>query len=440
MTGVDADRHDDLATPEELFKLATRLFPINRSITGDGVRKTLAILKEHIPELMIYEVPSGTQAMDWTVPDEWNITSAKIEDPNGNCIVDFAQNNLHVVGYSTPVNAYISLDALQPHLHSLPNRPDAIPYVTSYYKRDWGFCLSHRKRSSLLPGTYHVQIDSVLKPGSLTYGELVIPGKRKKEIFFSTYICHPSMANNELSGPVVATYLARWLAAAPREYTYRIIFVPETIGSLVYLSRKLQHLQAHVEAGFVLTCCGGPGEFSFMPSRTGQTYTDRLSRWVLSQFQTKFVEHSFLRRGSDERQYCSPLANLPMVSIMRSKYHEYAEYHTSDDDLSFISAESLWHSLNIHKAILTAAESNCIPMATMVGEPQLIKYGAYPSLGGQVRQEEVAATLDLLAFSDGKTDLVEISNRTNHGLLSLRQRADWLVSLGLLTLSPDLHT
>ena len=184
MTGVDADRHDDLATPEELFELATRLFPINRSITGDGVRKTLAILKEHIPELMIYEVPSGTQAMDWTVPDEWNITSAKIEDPNGNCIVDFAQNNLHVVGYSTPVNAYISLDALQPHLHSLPNRPDAIPYVTSYYKRDWGFCLSHRKRSSLLPGTYRVQIDSVLKPGSLTYGELVIPGKRKKEIFF----------------------------------------------------------------------------------------------------------------------------------------------------------------------------------------------------------------------------------------------------------------
>ena len=429
----------DLVSQGELFKLAERLYPINRSITGNGVRETLRILKEYNPDLLIHEVPSGTQVMDWTVPDEWNITSAKIVGPNGECVADFSHHNLHVVSYSTPINAQMTLDELQPHLHSLPDKPNAIPYVTSYYKRNWGFCISHEMRSSLQPGTYHVQIDSEIKPGSLTYGELVIPGERHNEIFISTYVCHPSMANNELSGPVVATFLAKWIASRPRKYTYRFVFAPETIGALVYLSRHLQHLRSHVDAGFVITCCGGPAGFSLMPSRTGGTYADRLSRWVLSKVQPDFVEHSFLDRGSDERQYCSPLADLPMVSIMRSKYHEYDEYHTSDDNLSFISPESLGRSLSVYTEVLVAAELNCIPLATMVGEPHLSKYDLYPSIGGQTKQTDVSMTLDLLAFADGKTDLVEISNRTQHDFMSLRRCADQLASLGLLTFSSEFH-
>lgn len=247
------------------------------------------------------------------------------------------------------------------------------------------------------------------------------------------------MANNELSGPVVATFLAKWIASRPRKYTYRIIFAPETIGALVYLSRHLQHLQNHVDAGFIITCCGGPAGFSLMPSRTGLTYADRLSRWVLSRLQPDFLEHSFLDRGSDERQYCSPLADLPMVSVMRSKYHDYTEYHTSDDDLSFISPESLGQSLSFYANVLIAAELNCVPSATIVGEPHLSKYDLYPSTGGQIKQTDVSMMLDLLAFADGKTDLVEISNRTHHDFLSLRKCADQLVTLGLMTFNSGFH-
>ena len=429
----------DLASRDELFGLVERLYPINRSITGNGVRETLHILREIIPDLQVHEVPSGTKAMDWTVPDEWNITGARILGPDGNCVVDFSCHNLHVVGYSTPINASMSLDELQPHLHSLPDKPDAIPYVTSYYERNWGFCISHKVRSSLQPGIYHVQINSEIKPGSLTYGELVIPGEHRDEIFISTYICHPSMANNELSGPVVATYLAKWITSRPRRYTYRIVFAPETIGALVYLSRHLDHLRSHVDAGFIVTCCGGPAGFSLMPSRTGETYADRLARSVIAKIEPNFVEHSFLSRGSDERQYCSPLVDLPMVSIMRSKYHEYIEYHTSDDNLSFISSESLEQSLSVYASVLNSAELNCVPMATMVGEPHLSKYNLYSSTGGQIKQTDVSLTLDLLAFADGRTDLVEISNRTHHDFLSLRKCVDQLSSLGLLTLSSDFH-
>ena len=429
-----------LATGMEMFALAERLYLINRSITGTGVRETLKIISEIIPGLSMHEVPTGTKAFDWTVPDEWNIATATITDPDGGRVVDFANHNLHVMSYSIPIDAQMSLEELQPHLHSLPDQPDKIPYVTSYYKRDWGFCLTHRTRESLLHGTYHVKIDSTIEPGSLTYGELVIPGEHPDEILLSANVCHPSMANNELSGPVVTTFLARWLASQPRKYTYRIIFVPETIGALVYLSRHLQHLQSHVDAGFVLTCCGDAAEFSFMPSRTGGTYADRLSRRVLSKLQPGFREYSFLQRGSDERQYCSPLADLPVVSIMRSKYHEYPEYHTSNDDLSFITPGALQQSLEVYVQVLLAAESNCIPLTTVVGEPHLSKYGLYPATGGQINQSKVSMTLDLLAFSDGQTDLLEISDRTGHDVLDLRRLTNHLAALGLLQFEHGFHT
>ena len=433
MNMADARSEDALASGEEMHSFAQALYPICRSLTGDGVRKTLGLIKQILPELVIREVPSGTVAFDWTVPDEWNIRTAYIEDPSGRRVVDFAHHNLHVVGYSTPVDVTIDLEELQKHLHSLPDKPDVIPYVTSYYKRDWGFCLPHRLRETLAAGQYKVVIDADLKPGSLTYGELVIPGKSNDEVLFSTYVCHPSMANNELSGPVIATYLAKWITKIDRNYTYRFVFVPETIGTVVYLSNLLDHLKKHVRAGFVLTCCGDEGRFSFMPSRTGQTYADKVARRVLAQLAPDFIEYSFLQRGSDERQYCSPLVDLPVASVMRSKYHEYSEYHTSADDLTFVTPRGLQTTLDLYSKLIDTLEGNRVLHAVVAGEPQLGKRGLYPNIGGQVDQKSVSAILDLLAFADGTNDVVDIANATGHDLSTLNLLSDTLIAHGLLT-------
>ena len=424
---------DGLASGEEMHSFVRTLFPICRSLTGDGVRRTLNLIRDVVPGLTIHEVPTGTVAFDWTVPDEWNIRAAYIEDPSGRRIVDFASHNLHVVGYSTPIDTTMSLEELQSHLHSLPDKPDVIPYVTSYYKRDWGFCLTHSLRQTLVPGDYRVVIDADLQPGSLTYGEVVIPGSSTDEILLSTYVCHPSMANNELSGPVIATFLAKWIANADHKYTYRIIFVPETIGTIVYLSRHLEHLQRHVRAGFVLTCCGDEGPFSYMPSRTGSTYADKIARRILSRHQPNFVSYTFLQRGSDERQYCSPLVDLPVASVMRSKYHVYPEYHTSADDLSFVTATGLGETLGLYSEIVRELEHNEIYLATTRGEPQLGKRGLYPNVGGQVDQQSVSAIIDLLAYADGSNDLAEIASLAGHELPTLQRLADVLVEHGLLT-------
>ena len=416
-----------------MHAFARTLFPICRSLSGDGVRTTLGFIKSIAPQLTVHEVPSGTTAFDWTVPDEWNIRTAYIEGPGGQRVVDFADNNLHVVGYSIPVNTTLDLEELQNHLHSLPDKPEVIPYVTSYYKRNWGFCLAHRERQKLTAGNYKIVIDSDLKPGSLTYGELLIPGQSKDEILLSTYVCHPSMANNELSGPVIATFLAKWISSAKRKYTYRIVFVPETIGTVVYLSRFLEHLKKSVQAGFVLTCCGDDGRFSFMPSRTGNTYADKVARRVLSEHAPDFIEYSFLQRGSDERQYCSPLVDLPIASIMRSKYHEYPEYHTSADNLDFVTATGLSSTLTLYAKVVESLEQNRIPRAVVVGEPQLGKRGLYPDVGGQIDQNSVSALLDLLAYADGSNDLLDISRVTGHELSTLESLTNTLIAHGILT-------
>lgn len=396
---------------EQMYRLAERLFPICRSITGEGVRQTLAILQDHLPAMTITEVPSGTKCFDWTVPDEWNIRDAYVMDETGRRVVDFREHNLHVVGYSVPVDTELSLEELQPHLHSLPDQPEAIPYVTSYYAPRWGFCLRHRDREALQPGRYRVVIDSTLAPGHLTYGELRIQGQEPEEVFLSTYVCHPSLANNELSGPVVATYLAKWLQSGPRRHSYRIVFAPETIGALTYASRNLEDLRARVVAGFVLTCVGDDRAVSFLPSRLGSTLADRAALHVLEHRAPGFRRYSFLDRGSDERQYCSPGIDLPMVSIMRTKYGEYPEYHTSLDDLSVVSPQGLEGAFTLLRQTLEVLEANRVYRATCLGEPQLGRRGLYPTLSTRNSGATVRTMMNVLAYCDGNHDLIDIGNR-----------------------------
>lgn len=419
-----------------MHNLARRLWPINRSLTGAGVRTTLAMLRdEELPDLQIYEIPSGTQAFDWVVPREWEVRNAWIRTPDGRIICEFRENNLHLVGYSIPVHKTLSLGELQTHLFSKPELPTAIPYVTSYYKDFWGFCLTHAERESLQEGDYEVMIDSRHFDGHLTYGELIIPGETQQEVLLSTYICHPSMANNELSGPVVTTFLARWLRElSSRRYTYRIVFVPETIGSIVYLSRNLDHLKSHVSAGYVLTCIGDERSYSFLPSRRTNTYADRVAEHVLSWTDKGFRRYPWKERGSDERQYCAPGVNLPVASIMRTKYAEYPEYHTSHDDLEHVvTPEGLRGGFEAVRRTLEALERDCFPMASVICEPQLGKRGLYASLNTSLN---AGLYLDLLSWSDGEHSLIEIAELCAVPVWELYPALDTLLEHGLLTTTP----
>ena len=397
-----------------IYKFIESLFKLPRSLTGNGVRETLSKIKnEHISNLSIYEIPTGEEIEDWIIPNEWNIYSAYIKNQEGNIIIDFKKNNLHVLGYSHPVNKKVSLKELNTHLYSLPESPNAIPYVTSYYRNTWGFCLTDNVRKNLKDENYYVYIDSSLNNGSLTYADLIIPGRQEEEIFFSTYICHPSIANNELSGPGLATYIAKWLNNRSNRFTYRFVFAPETIGAISYISKNLKDLKK-VHAAFNLTCVGDNNSLSFLPSRMGNTIADKVARHVLKNQKDEFKEYSFIKdRGSDERQYCSPGINLPMVSIMRSKYGEYPEYHTSLDNMDFISPDGLDLSYQMHLECIQILESNYFYKSSILGEPFLSKRGKnYTIIGGRESYESKSSQLilDIMICCDGSLDIIDIAN------------------------------
>jgi aminopeptidase-like protein len=433
MTHVSAIRQPASETTDPMHDWARELFPICRSITGAGTRATLAYIAERLPGLTIESIASGAKAFDWTVPEEWNIRDAALFNEAGERVIDFRASNLHVLGYSEPVDLWLDLEALQPHLYSLPEQPDAIPYVTSYYKRRWGFCLADRQRRALKPGRYRAWVDSTLAPGVLNYGECILPGSSQQEVLLSTYVCHPSMGNNELSGPVVTLALARWLAALPeRRYTYRIVFIPETIGSIVYLSRNLATMRERTIAGFVVTCVGDERAYSFLPSRTGATLADRVSLHVLGQLPEGFKCYSFLERGSDERQYCSPLADLPVASVMRSKYATYPEYHTSLDDLSLISQAGLEGSFRVLRDCLGVIEANRHWRAVVPCEPQLGPRGLYPTISTRESGLQVRDMMNLLAYADGKSDLLTIAETIGVPALRVAEIANTLAAALLL--------
>lgn len=400
---------------QDIYNLCAELFPICRSITGNGVRKTLSILRTVVPEMVLYEVPSGTKVFDWTVPKEWNIHDAWIKDSTGKKIVDFKKLNLHVVGYSIPIDKKVDLEELKQIVFTQPEQPDVIPYVTSYYKERYGFCMSQNEKDRLLEDTYHIYIDSELKMGSLTYGEILVPSTEghKEEVFLSTYICHPSMANNELSGPAVTIYLAQWLLKKKvRRYNYRIIFIPETIGSITYLAQAnhLDGMKKYVQAGFNISCVGDDRTYSYIASRHGSTLADRVAKNVLSFAYPGYKAYTFLQRGSDERQYNAPGVDLPVCAVCRSKYGEYPEYHTSKDDMGLISPSGLAGAYEVYCQCIEVLEHNHRYQSQCLCEPQLGKRGLYPTLSQKGQYEAVRKMMNFLAYADGNHDLIEISN------------------------------
>ncbi len=414
-----------METPEEIEDYFDRLWPILRSITGDGVRRTHDILAELVP-LERMEIPSGTSAFDWTVPKEWVARSAYVVAPEGRTILDVRDNNLHLLNYSTPFRGVLSRAELDQHLHSLPNNPDAIPYVTSYYAPRWGFCLSQHHRDLLPEGQYEVVVDTDLVDGSLTLSEAVLPGEDPQEVIFSTYTCHPSMANNELSGPLVTAFLYQRLAQrSSRRLTYRFVFLPETIGSIVYLSLRGEHLRRSLTAGYVVTCCGDAGPYTLKRSRRGDSLADRAAMHVL---RTRRLPHKVLdffpHGGSDERQYCSPGFNLPVASLMRSMYGEYDAYHTSFDNKEFISFEALQETVGTYEAIVDTLEANGFYRSLSPHcEPQLGRRGLYPSLGQRDPERQVSAMLWVLNYADGAHDLLWIAERGGFTVMELQEVA-----------------
>ena len=417
---------------KKYIKLGHKLFPICRSITGNGLRQTLSIIKKLLPNLKILEINSGTKVFDWVVPPEWNIKDAYVKDKYNKKIIKFKKNNLHLVGYSVPLNKKIRKKEFISKLHSLKKQPKAIPYVTSYYKKYWGFCVSHNekmlfKKKYKKKDTFNIVINSSLDAnGSMTLGELLIPGESKKEIFLSTYICHPSMANNELSGPLVAISLAKFFLTKKNKKTLRFIFIPETIGSIAYLKFNYNNLKKNVIGGYNLSCLGDDRQYSFLPTKKGNTLSDKAAKSAFKKLNLKYKKYSFLERGSDERQYNSPGIDLPIASIMRSKYGTYPEYHTSLDNFKLVTENGLKGGYNVVKEAIKILmnskekteypaknkiykKNNIIPKNLILCEPHMGKRGLYPLLSSKENNQFSKNLMNFLQYADGKNDLLTIS-------------------------------
>jgi aminopeptidase-like protein len=420
---------------ENMMKLCTDLFPLNRSLTGKGNVQTLKYLANYLPNLVIHEFPSGFEAFDWVVPDEWSIDEAFIAELDGTKVIDFKENNLHVVGYSVPVDEIMTFTELTKHIYVHDKLEDAIPYITSYYERRFGFCLSKKQLKALHPDKkYHVVINSRHYPGSLQTGELLIEGSSQKEILLSTYICHPSMANNEISGPVVLTALVDWIYQLPNRYfTYRITFHPETLGALCFIKLRESELRNNVIAAWNFTCMGGPENFTFLPSPYGNSVADKISERVLLESEEQFHVKAYSTRGSDERQFCSPNIGLSMVSIMRSPYGEYKYYHTSKDNLDFISEENLQKSLKIMRKIIEKMEQSKYYKSNLKGEPFLHKYGLYETLNKRQGNFKSRDILNVIQFCDAKNDLDEIADRAGISRDETSKILKLLLNLKLIT-------
>ncbi len=416
---------------EQLFGFASRLYPICRSITGNGVRETLRLIGERIP-LQVHEVPSGTKVFDWEVPLEWNVEDASVTDADGRRVVDFREHNLHIVSYSEPLQESLSLEQLAPRLHSMPEKPDWIPYRTSYYRRTWGFCMRHRDRESLRPGTYRVDVRTSLEPGSLTYAECVVPGRSREEVIFFTHICHPSLANDNTSGMAIATALAQWLAGEPHRFTYRFVFAPGTIGSLCWLQRNESRL-GRVRHGLVLALLGDPGALTYKMSQRENCDIDGVARYVLPRIDANSQVIRFSPYGYDERQLCSPGFNLPVGRLTRSVNGGYPQYHSSADDLSLVRPQFLQQSYEACQRIVTVLEGNGrYENLSPKGEPLLGKRGLYGSVGGHSPAEREHALLWVLNQSDGTRSVLDIATRSGIEFQVVRDAAASLEGAGLL--------
>ena len=404
------------------------LFPICRSITGKGTEQTLKKIQKFFPKLKIYKIKSGTKIFDWKIPEEWNIKNAYVIDKHQNKIIDFKKNNLHIVGYSKPIKKTLTKKELLNKIYSLPAQSDAIPYVTSYYKKDWGFCTTDIVRKLIVKNyskndKFDVLIDtSFKKNGCLQYGEYFIKGKTSKEIIISTYICHPSMANNELSGPIVSMSLMDYFSKLPKpNKSLRFVFIPETIGSLAFLNNNLKKLKKNFLAGFNLTCIGDERMYSCMLSKYGDSISDDAIIKAYKKLKLKFKKYSFLKRASDERQYNSPGIDLPFTSVFRSKYHEYPEYHTSKDDFKIVTKKGIKGSFKLLKLSIQIIQQNIYPITKVLGEPMLSKRGLYSTISLKNSWRSSINYLHVLQFADGRNDLEKISKLSKIDIKELKK-------------------
>jgi aminopeptidase-like protein len=426
----------DNTSGDEIYRLISDLYPLCRSITGNGLRESLRRLQHEIP-LEIREVPSGTRVLDWIVPNEWNIRDAYVKDSTGTKVIDFRKSNLHVVNYSTPIHCQLSLAELKPHLFTLPEQPDLIPYRTSYYREFWGFCLSQNELSRLADDVYEVFIDSTLETGSLTYGEYCVPGQSEEEVLISTHCCHPSLCNDNLSGVALSAFLARALSRRTLRYTYRFLFIPGTIGSIAWLSLNEAHV-ARIRHGLVVACVGDPGPMTYKKSRRGDAEIDRAAQHVLAHSGQPYAVQPFSPYGYDERQYCSPGFNLPVGSLTRTPHGRFPEYHTSADNLSLVRPEALADSFATYLAVFKLLENNHRYLNTNPkGEPQLGRRGLYSMFGGRKDSDDLErAILWVLTLSDGSHDLLDIAERSEITFGTIRTAADLLARQGLLSNLP----